>query len=84
LEIVLFNTLLRRSLEAVGFAYVVWSSSSAEISSLTACENEVKMSLLVTLSGSFAGHENEVSTSSSAEVSDSPAEVQYVSVASEV
>jgi hypothetical protein len=76
LEIVLFNTLLRRSLEAVGFAYVVWSSSSAEISSSIRCKNEVKMSSSAEVSGSSTRYE--VRASSSAEVLESS--VWYVSV----
>ena len=61
-----FDPLPRRFLEAAGFAYVVWSSSSPEISSSTRRENEVKTSSSAELSGSSTGYEDEVRASSSA------------------
>jgi hypothetical protein len=81
LERVFFDPVPGPFLEAIGFTYVVWSSSSAEISSSTRRENEVKTSSSAELSGSSTGYEDEVRASSSAEVSDSSG--AYVSVLSD-
>jgi hypothetical protein len=67
LETIFFDPVFGRFLEAVSLTYVVWSSSSAKISSLTGCKNEVKTSSSAEASGSLAGYENEVRASSLAE-----------------
>jgi hypothetical protein len=71
LETVFFNPVSKRRLDVIGFVYIIWSSSLAEISSLTKCENEVTTSLLAKVSGSLTGYENEVRASLLAKVSDS-------------
>jgi len=86
LEKIFFNPVPGRFVEVVGFASVVRDNSSSETSSSMGRENEVKTSSSAEVSVFLTGYENEVElrASSSADTSDSSAEVEYVSVASKV
>ena len=55
LKIMFFDFIPRRLLEAIGFIYIVWSSLSADTSSLKGYENKVRASLSVKVLGSLMG-----------------------------